>query len=1011
MNPTYALILAVFVPALLGGVCLLPPRRWVGLRVAVALLAPALSLVCLATYLRSNGTTAGPVGVEWMPSLQLALSFNADRFGAFFALLVASVGVPIVLYARAYFGPDQNALYRLYPVLLLFMTGMLGLALADNFILLLLFWELTSISSFLLIGWERDDPPAVRNALQAFIVTGAGGISLLGGLVLLGLSTGVWGFSALTPDLVTGARPGATAAFVLIFAGAAAKSAQWPLHFWLPGAMAAPTPISAYLHSATMVKAGVYLFGRLLEPMSVLPLWPYLLIPVGAVTMVLGAYVAVRKSDLKLIFAYTTVSQLGLFVCMYGAAAFQYEGRPALQWDVTQILNHAFYKAPLFILAGAIAHTAYSRDLRDLYGLFHRGGKERVLVVLLLLAAYAMAAGPLTLGFLSKEYFLYGIYEAFKASGRVTLLGVLAAAVCQSALNVVIFMRLVLTLLGPEGAAASQPPHDPAAEEERIAFEDYHSVETGFWAWMLWLPAAALLLLQYVGGIAPRFLDLAIGGLERHRAGLDWLPGLWYALTHPGLPLALSAAAIAAGIAIALAPVPLGRPPVWRNSIRDPHDSLFPRFYTLVTVGGRGVFRRLQTGDLRTYLGIICCTLVLLTSWAIVHSGTAPELTRRTLGDAPRLEYVPVYAMGGLACVGALMMPFGRHRGGRVMVLGTVGFAVAGMFYLYAAPDVALTQVAIEIVALILFLLALGLLPRTSAAAKRPARSQVPRLAVSIAVGLVMGWMVMSSTLEPRPAMSFANPEARPFDYLGDFFLRNSYEGQDVPGRHPGGGGNNVVNVILVDFRGFDTLGEITVLGAAAIGVLVLLRRWSIRPDTPDPETAPAPAQENAFACTSPTAPVQGRVTRTGRWRHNLSSEPLRVATKLLVPLSLLFAAFLFLKGHQTPGGGFVAGLVAAVALTAHRMAHGRASLRHLLRVRGTTLIAVGLAVALGTGLAATLFSEPFLTSRYGYLSVPGTEQRVEWATVLAFDLGVFLVVLGVVQTMINAMSEEAEAA
>ncbi len=1005
MQSVHTLSFAVLCPAAIGLLGMAAPRRAISLRVWLSVLAPVISLIALLTHITLHGTDAAPVGVDWMPSLNLALSFHPDRLGLFFALLVAGVGVPITLYARAYFGPDQNALYRVYPSLLLFMTAMLGLVLADNFMLLLLFWELTSISSFLLIGWERDDPAAVKNALQAFIVTGSGGIALLGGLIVLGTTTGVWSFSELTQG-VDLSNWRMTAAFALILFGVVAKSAQWPLHFWLPAAMAAPTPISAYLHSATMVKAGVYLLARLADPMAGLPVWTWLLVPIGTVTMVMGAFIAIRKTDLKLIFAYTTVSQLGLLVCMYGLSGFQYDGKPALICDVTQILNHALYKAPLFILAGAIAHVAYSRDLRDLYGLFHQGRSERRLAILLLLAAYAMAAGPLTLGFMSKEFFLYGAYEAYKASSHPMLIIVMAATVCQAALNVAIFIRFGLTLLGPEAAAAAQPPHDPDAEEERIAYEDYHAIQTGFWARMLWMPAAILIALQYLGGIAPDLFDPLFNRLERTRAGYDSLPGLLYAITHPGVPLALSGLGMGLGVAMAFAPVRLGYAPIWRGIIHDRHDRLFPLFYALVTKGGGRVFGLVQSGNPRTYLALISGALALLVGWAVMIGGVMPDLSSDTREGWDLADQLLIYAIGGLACMGGLFMPFTQHRAGRVMILGTVGFTVASIFYFYNAPDVALTQIAIEIVALILFLLALGLLPPTLAAA-RERFVIVPRIAIALAVGAAMFWLTLSSSLERRPPMPYATAEGNAFANLGEFFLRNSYVAKDVIGRHPGGGGNNVVNVILVDFRGLDTFGEITVLAIAALGVWTLLHRRSRDGDPSPPQELPD-IPDTVPSHGSTDAPAGERVV----WSRgfSLSSEPLRVVTKLLVPLSLLFAVFIFLKGHQQPGGGFVAGLVMAIALIAHRMAHGRASLRNMIRLRQRTLVATGLLLALLAGLGPVLFGRWFLTSRFGYLPLPGSDERVEWTTVLVFDLGVFMVVLGVVLAMINALSEESEA-
>src|SRR5688572_9327661 len=265
MDPVPLACVAVFAPATFGLAVMMLPRLWISSRVALAALGPIVSLAALAMGMARFGLDAGAVGVPWMPSLQLNLDFRADHLGTFFALLVAGVGVLVALYARAYFGPDPDSLYRFYPTLLLFMTAMLGVVLADNFMLLLLFWELTSVSSFLLIGWERDDRVAVKNALQAFVITNAGGLALMTAFALLGVGTGAWSFSELQASIRSGTfQPNGyvISGFALLFVGAAAKSAQWPVHFWLPGAMAAPTPVSAYLHSATMVKAGVYLIGR-----------------------------------------------------------------------------------------------------------------------------------------------------------------------------------------------------------------------------------------------------------------------------------------------------------------------------------------------------------------------------------------------------------------------------------------------------------------------------------------------------------------------------------------------------------------------------------------------------------------------------------------------------------------------------------------------------------------------------------------------------------------------------
>ncbi|HLL87891.1 MAG TPA: hydrogen gas-evolving membrane-bound hydrogenase subunit E [Tepidisphaeraceae bacterium] len=1020
MTPTALVSLAVFAPALLGAAGLALPRRTVGTRVALSVLAPVVSLVCLGLFVSQHGLTAGPFGAAWMSELQLDFTFNPDRLGTFFALLVAGIGLLITLYARAYFGPDPDSLYRFYPSLLLFMTAMLGLVLADNFMLLLLFWELTSISSFLLIGWERDDAAAVKKALQAFVVTGAGGLALMGGLILLGVHTGAWSLSALgdvaiRPDAVT------TAAFLMIFGGAAAKSAQWPLHFWLPGAMAAPTPVSAYLHSATMVKAGVYLLGRLWPALAVLPAWPVVLVTIGAVTMVLGAYVGLRKSDLKQIFAYTTVSQLGLFVCTYGLAAFQWEGRPNLIWDVTQILNHAAYKAPLFMIAGAIGHVVHTRELPELRGLARAGGSKTVMAVILLLAAYAMASGPLTLGFAAKEFFFYGVYHAYGATRQPALLALIAAGVVTGMLQVAIFVRLARVLLASR-AAVPLPHlahHDAASEEHSLKHaadecdgtaphghpqHTHDAHDAPFWSAMLWLPALLVVTVQYVGGVAPWITESLVRPFEANPNHFKAIPSLAYLLTHPGVPLYMSLAGVVLGLT-------LGLGPVLRQTIVDPHDKLFPAFYAIATRGGGRVFGLVQTGHVRTYVGVTLCALVGVVAWATDwRSLRWPDVAI----ESPAALLLG-FLMTGFILTTAVLMPLVRERASRILVLGTTGFAATGVYYVYRAPDLALTQISIEIVSLVLFLLVLGLLPKT--AAEPRATRTLPRLAIAAAVGATMFWLTLTAAVATRPTMPYRTADGRPFAHLGDFFLRNSYHGVDTVGRHSGGGGSNVVNVILVDFRGFDTLGEITVLGIAALGVWTLLRRRShrhhgthaLKRNVSDdrhgsldrlPHTAGA-ASDAGDERSPPTGPGGGR---------DMSTIILRTAAKLLVPLSLIFAVFIYFKGHQTPGGGFVAGLVLAVALIVHRMSHGRASLRHLLRVRERTLIAAGLGCAAAAAAGPLLVGLPLLTSAHGYLPLPGTDgEKFAWASVLLFDLGVVLVVLGVCLGMINALTEELE--
>ena len=874
---TLLLLAAIFAPVVCGVLTLLLPRHALRGRVAIALAGPVVAVALLATFVQGHGTGGTAVaahGIEWMPTLKLNLQLLPDQLGLFFALLVSGIGILITLYARAYFGPDQDSLFRFYPSLHLFMTAMLGISLADNLMLLLLFWELTSISSFLLIGWERDDPSAVKKAMQAFIVTGLGGLVLMGGLILLGIHTGFWSFSELLAhrtEIV--ADPSTVAAFCLIFVGAAAKSAQMPLHFWLPGAMTAPTPVSAYLHSATMVKAGVYLTGRMWPIFAVaIPLWPKLIVPLGAATMLYGAFVALRKHDLKQIFAYTTVSQLGLLMTMYGLAHYTYHEHQNLLWDVTQILNHALYKAPLFILAGAIGHVA-SRQLPDLKGFFWRDRTARIMTIVLLLAGYSLAAGPFTVSFSAKELFFYQIYHAKASLAGPLFWALVTAGIGTGMFNVAIFIRLCATLL-------ARPSSDHAAHEAHPHGHGVHDHETGIWPAFLWIPGLVIVAFQYVGGIIPGAYETLFSWLEPNMHNYDFhtalghFPMVWDVSWN--LPLQMSLCAIVLGVS-------LGVSPILRTVYNDPFDHAYPGFYLLCTKGGGRLFRVVQTGNSGAYLTVVFLGLVGLFLWTDFQVSGLSNWVERWPVNAVSLadmEFTSELRTGALltvlVCVTAVLLPMVHDRASRVLILGACGFSVTAVYYVYKAPDLALTQVSIEIVSLMMFLLVLSLLPRQ----KEGGHLWIgPRLVLSVAVGAIMFWLTLNSAVAQRPTMAATTAEGNPFAHLGEFFMRNSHHAQDtlhvpvtaIPGHadgrpsmqdrgpkhlgsfgsashggygsgayeslygtldheksatlHKGGGGRNLVNVILVDFRGFDTMGEITVLGLAALGVWTLLRR------------------------------------------------------------------------------------------------------------------------------------------------------------------------------------------
>lgn len=882
MSSVWMVMIAVFAPVVFGLVTLWLPRTWIERRMAIAVAGPALAFVML---LMVTGQVSDYLGeskadahhdehvehddhaeahaafdaehlttdtLNWMPSLNINFAFLTDGLGLFFGLLVSGIGIGIFFYARGYFGREgptsADDLYRFYPTIGLFTTAMLGLVLADYTILTLLFWEMTSISSFLLIGWDRYDKKAVKLAMQAFFTTGLGGMGLFGGILVFGNATATYGIGPSVVDPVTGAvshlgiwrwsemltyqanlidtlgkiaaYPQLLWAFVLMFIGAGTKSAQFPFHYWLPGAMAAPTPVSAFLHSATMVKAGVFMVGRLFPVFAALPLFPQLIIPFGVATMLYGGVVALQQHDLKRIFAFTTVSQLGLLMAMYGLGAIQYthDGHTAaaIDFDVTQIANHAFYKAPLFITAGAIGHVL-SRDITQLNGAFF---KHRAICGTMMLAALGLAAVPGTISFQAKELFLYGIWHGISVYPILwlVLIATLATAIC----NVAICVRVCTTLLGLTGGMTQDdaPPNDHHEDHHHD-----HPHEHGLLANMIWLPGLVIVSFQFLGGLfTPWIWNPIFGNFEQTATTGNYfeeVPSLLYAITHPGVPLFISVIAIIGGVM-------LGLSKFGRGSIKDFADKIYPAMYWLSVTGGGRCFRLVQTGNLKHYLLFVLIALLAGFGWA---SWNDTDMHNVLVGnEAARVfEYWPGMLIGLIVCLTAVLIPMTEIRIVRIVFLGACGFAVVALYLVYQAPDLALTQLMFEIISVILFVIVLRLLPKEK---KGTDCGKAWRIPVAVCVGLAFGWMTLTAASHNRGELT--NPDAQP---LGHTLAQHSYGlktddygntkldtamSDDVGKR--GGGGTNIVNVILVDFRGFDTLGEIAVLGLAAMGV------WSMIP-------------------------------------------------------------------------------------------------------------------------------------------------------------------------------------
>lgn len=859
---------------------------------------------------------------EWVPELGLRASFRLDGLGFLFAFLILGIGLLIVLYARHYLDAG-DAMGRFYAYLLLFMGSMLGIVLSENLVLLLVFWELTSLTSFLLIGFWSHKAAGRQGARMALVVTGGGGLALLAGILLLGAIVGSY---ELTDVLAAGeqirASPAYLPALALVLLGAFTKSAQFPFHFWLPHAMAAPTPVSAYLHSATMVKAGIFLLARLHPALAGTPEWFFLVTGAGLATLVVGAYVALVQHDLKALLAFSTVSHLGLMTALlgFGTAA-------AAQVALFHVFNHAAFKAALFMNAGIVGHETGRLDLRRL------GGLRRYLPVSAALAALAAAAmagvAPLN-GYLSKEMVLAESLDLAELRALPWL--VPAIATLAVALSLAYALRYVVGVYFGEPARFDRPPHEPPRAMR--------------------LPVELLVGVCVAVGLMPMLLAApVVAAAARAAAGGGAVPELHLALWHGlNLPLLLSAVGLAAGVV------------VWRGAPRLErlHESALPlpeakriydRALEACAAAARWLTARLESDSLQRYLALLLATALVALAGPLV---AAPV----EAGDAPRIPADPLSLAAWVLLVAGALGTVLRHRERivAVVLVGVVGLVVSLAFVHLSAPDLALTQLAVEVVTVVLILLALELLPR-----RTPAESSRSRKlrdgALAVAAGAAVGWVSWLLL-------------TRPFESISGYFLAES---------KPRGGGANVVNVILVDFRGYDTFGEITVLAIAALGVFALIDGLGL---------------PNAF-----------RVAPDDEARHPLM---LAVVARLVLPLALLVAVFLFLRGHQHPGSGFVAGLVVGVALILQYIASGIGWTRTKMPRDFHPLVASGLLLAGLIGIGSFLFAHPFLTGWFDYFTLPGIG-KFELTSALVFDLGVFLTVVGGVLLILVHMGKAAE--
>ena len=865
--------------------------------------------------------------INWLPALGMNANFMLDGLGLLFAILILGIGLLIIFYARFYLS-DDDPMGQFFSYLMLFQGAMLGIILSDNILLLLVFWELTSLSSFLLIGYWKHLPAGRRGARMALAVTGSGGLAMIAGMLILGQIVGSYDLSViLTQRDAIQSSEWYLSALILILLGAFTKSAQFPFHFWLPHAMAAPTPVSAYLHSATMVKAGLFLMARLWPVLAGTEAWFLIVTTTGLITIALGAVVALFKHDLKAILAYSTISHLGLITFLLGLGTTA--GAVAA---VLHIICHASFKAALFMTAGIVDHAAHSRDIRAL------GGLRRLMPItfaLTLLATLSMAGVPPLNGFLSKEMML-------ESAAHTRWLGnpwlVPAIATLGAVLSVGYCLRYVAQLFfGQIRTDYPTKPHDPGLG--------------------LWLAPALLVALGITMGLAPMpvagwLVDVAATAVTGQ--AMQTQITLWHGWDSPALYLSILA--FGGGFVILGSYARLAT--LWQSTPQPDAKRLFDALLGSTIALSQTITKILHSNAFTRAIAIAVATITAASIFAFATARHSPGTVVATpLQFAPALLWLVL--MGAIAASAILH----HQRLIAALLIGVVGLIISLGFAYLSAPDLALTQITVEVVTVVLLLLALNILPKTTAKDPNSIR-RLPDLILSGIAGI--GTAALSYTLMLRlPA----------FPPISTFHLAQS---------KPGAGGTNAVNTIIVDFRGYDTYGEIIVLGIAALLIFALI------------ETLLAPGPNRAAV-----------IARLPRAVQSGDAHPMMlvVATRVILPFAFMIGIYLYLRGHNLPGGGFVAGLVFAIALVMQYIASGYDWTQRRKRLNYHTMIGAGALIASATGIGSWAMGRPFLTSNYTYITLPPLE-TFELATAALFDLGVFLCVLGAVMLTLASLSK-----
>ncbi len=891
---------------------------------SVNALALALLLAHVPAVMRGESIRAD---WPWITRLGLDIQFAIDGLGLLFGSIILGIGLLVIIYARFYLA-KKEPMGNFYCYLLLFQAAMVGIVLSNNVLLLLVFWELTSLSSFLLIGFWGHTEAGRQGARMALTVTAGGGLALMAGLLLLGRIVGSYDLSII---LASGKLVQESALYpwmlALILIGCFTKSAQFPFHFWLPHAMAAPTPVSAYLHSATMVKAGIFLLARLWPVLSGTELWFYSVTVTGLVTMTVGAGIAFFKDDLKAVLAYSTISHLGLMTMLLG-----FSSPLAVVACMLHVINHATFKAALFLNTGIIDHEVGTRSIARLGGLRHL---MPVTAIMGCIAAASMGGLPPLNGFLSKEMML-------EESTHVTLGGTTwmlpLIVTLASVFSFAYSLRYIFhVFFGQPRKDYPRPPHDP-----------------GFGLWFTPTLLVALVILsglfpETLLGVPVRLAAAAVIGGELPKFYLS----LWHGLT-PALFMSMAAILVGAVMFFAYR----SAASIWERLPGLAAKPLFDKLIAGLKVSSERISATLHNGSQQRYLFVmiatttVLCGLAFAQHWQNFEAGTRPTLP---------LNPVVVVAWGLLLTACGLTVLTHANRLVALILVNVIGLMTSLVFVYFSAPDLALTQISVEVVTLILMLLALYFLPKQSRLESTPS-IRLRNGALAVLVGLGAGgltWAMMTRELDSVTA-----------DYYWDQAL-------------PGSGGRNVVNVILVDFRGFDTFGEILVLGISALVIFAMLDSF-----------VQAVGKEAAARWSSGT--------KYSPTRHPLM---MVVVTRLMLPLSTMVAVYIFLRGHNQPGGGFIAALVVSIALIMQYMASGFGWAATKIRFDYHALIGGGALIAAATGITAMVFDLPFLTSGFKHFYPPIIDD-FEVSSALAFDTGIFVTVVGGVMLALAQLSK-----